>query len=470
MNFEDFEGTSSIVDRFERMINEKRSEFFDIHELEAMVEYYMVSTNWKRALLCADYGLKLHPNSTELLNIKGQALTAGNRLKEAKQVLERLRELDPINPEMYMSLGSLYWKLERKALSQKMYKHAMKLDENLTFDVCSILVQQYLMENQPLDALPYLVELIEWDTNDDYALELIVDIFVDLEMVDQGDDLFEMLSKKEPDNAFLLYYRALLLGNSKQLSKATYLLEKARKLKDSDLEYDIFLLLGKLYYDQEEFQKAQKMTRKAYDLEIADESARLMAEIEMKIGNYHSALDYAEKAYFFDKEDLNNIFTLASAHVYLNNMEKAAKLFRKYGKLALPEDYRLKAVSSALYELGQPNEAMRIFEKSILQDSPVPEKSFQDLIEFCAISEEYDRVIKHTRSAIAEHGFQAHFIGHLIGAYILTDNTEAVLTIIEHLDKKDYRFVFDIFERYYTEVVEFDRYLGFIQKHMGYGQ
>ena len=369
-----------------------------------------------------------------------------------------------------MSLGSLYWKLERKALSQKMYKHAMKLDENLTFDVCSILVQQYLMENQPLDALPYLVELIEWDTNDDYALELIVDIFVDLEMVDQGDDLFEMLSKKEPDSAFLLYYRALLLGNSKQLSKATYLLEKARKLKDSDLEYDIFLLLGKLYYDQEEFQKAQKMTRKAYDLEIADESARLLAEIEMKIGNYHSALDYAEKAYFFDKEDLDNIFTLASAHVYLNHMNKAAKLFRKYGKLALPEDYRLKAVSSALYELGQPHEAMRIFEKSILQASPIPEKSFQDLIEFCAISEEYDRVIKHTRSAIAEHGFKAHFIGHLIGAYILTDNTDAVLTIIEHLDKKDYRFVFDIFERYYTEVVEFDRYLGFIQKHMGYGQ
>ena len=470
MNFEDFEGTSSIVDRFERMINEKRSEFFDIHELEAMVEYYMVSTNWKRALLCADYGLKLHPESTELLNIKGQALTAGNRLKEAKQVLERLRDLDPQNPEMFMSLGSLYWKLDRKSLSQEMYKRAMALDENLTFDVCSILVQQYLLENQPLDALPYLVELVEWDTTDDYALELLVDIFVDLEIVEQGDDLLKLLSKREPSNAFLLYYRALLLGNTKQLSKATYLLEKARKIKDSDLEYDIFLLLGKLYYDQEEYQKAQKMTRKAYELEIADESARLMAEIEMKMENFHSARDYAEKAYFFDKEDLNNIFTLASAHVYLNNLDKAAKLFRKYGKLALPEDYRLKAVASALYELGQTSEALRILEKNTLQVATVSEDGYRELIEFCAMSENYDRVIKHARSAIAEYGFTAHFIGHLIGAYLMTENTEPALTIIEHLNRKDYRFVFDIFERYYTEVVEFDRYLAIIQKHMGYGQ
>lgn len=470
MNFEDFEGTSSIVDRFERMINEKRSEFFDIHELEAMVEYYMVSTNWKRALLCAEYGLKLHPESTELLNIKGQALTVGNRLKEAKQVLERLRELDPNNPEIYMSLGSLYWKMERKTLSQNMYKQAMALDDNLTFDVCSVLVQQYLTENKPLDALPYLVELIEWDTHDDYALELIVDIFVDLDLVDQGDDLFEMLSKKEPDNAFLLYYRALLLGNTKRYNKAAFLLEKARKIKDSDLEYDIFLLLGKLYYDLEEYHKAQKMTRKAYELEIADESSRQMAEIEMKMENFHSALDYAEKAYFFDKEDLNNIFTLASAHVYLNNLDKAAKLFRKYGKLASPEDYRLKAVASALFELGQSAESLRVFEKSILYLSPVPEQQYRDLIEFCAISEDYDRVVKYARNAISEYEPTTYLMAHLLGAYILGDQLEPAITIIEHLPVEDYRFVFDIFERFYTEITEFDRYVGFIQKHMGYGQ
>lgn len=138
MSLDNFEPSDASVNRFERMLNEQRNEFFDLHEIESVAEHYILSSNWRRVIACVDFGLSLHPQSPGLMLYKAQALVAQNRIHEASNLIEKVHEIDPFNPDVYMNLGGLCQRTGKDEEAMKHYSRALELDEELRPEVLKI--------------------------------------------------------------------------------------------------------------------------------------------------------------------------------------------------------------------------------------------------------------------------------------------------------------------------------------------
>ena len=63
-----------LVNRFEEMVKQHQSCYFDADELNVILEHYLQQNNIKKANLAADIAVKYHPNNPIINIIKAKQL------------------------------------------------------------------------------------------------------------------------------------------------------------------------------------------------------------------------------------------------------------------------------------------------------------------------------------------------------------------------------------------------------------
>ncbi|MBK7816200.1 MAG: hypothetical protein IPJ60_00825 [Sphingobacteriaceae bacterium] len=105
MNDKEFE---EILKRFENMINNGESSFFDADELEEVIEYYMQWLNYEMAKKAIDYGIAHYPFSSILKIKKAQYLSTQHFTHEALNMLNEIEQIENSNFDLYMTRGYIY--------------------------------------------------------------------------------------------------------------------------------------------------------------------------------------------------------------------------------------------------------------------------------------------------------------------------------------------------------------------------
>ena len=84
--------SSDIVKRYEQFLSGTAPGYFDVEELENIVEYYLRRGRTKDCTKALELGLKLHPNNTALKTKRAKIyLATGDDLK-AFRILDKLAE------------------------------------------------------------------------------------------------------------------------------------------------------------------------------------------------------------------------------------------------------------------------------------------------------------------------------------------------------------------------------------------
>ena len=132
------------VKRFEEMIRENTAYYFDVDDIEEIVEFYYIkrmTSLFNQAIL---YGIKQHPNSVDLQIKYVQHLINENKHIEALQKLEKVKSIDPNNYFISTLFGIIYNFIGdfRKAEGyfQQAIKKASDLDDD---DVFYIIARSY---------------------------------------------------------------------------------------------------------------------------------------------------------------------------------------------------------------------------------------------------------------------------------------------------------------------------------------
>lgn len=97
-----FGSDSAALQRFEQMIGNNDSYFFDVEELEAISEHYFGNGQHEKARKAIDYGLQLYPDCNALLLKKAQALLIGSKPRKAMRILDFLEASEPGNTELLL--------------------------------------------------------------------------------------------------------------------------------------------------------------------------------------------------------------------------------------------------------------------------------------------------------------------------------------------------------------------------------
>ena len=96
-----------LIRRFEENLKNNSFDFFDVEDYETIIHYYLDNSKPKKALAAVNQAMDQYPFSTELFTTKAQILTNLEEYDQALELLERARNLNPVDIEICLSIGSV---------------------------------------------------------------------------------------------------------------------------------------------------------------------------------------------------------------------------------------------------------------------------------------------------------------------------------------------------------------------------
>ncbi|MCD6597711.1 MAG: hypothetical protein J7L04_08495, partial [Bacteroidales bacterium] len=122
------EDDHSLVKRYEKMRREKTRSFFDVHEFENIIDYYLEMNKLVKASLAVKCGLAQHPGSVGIQIRKANLLIDKGKYQQALSLLTRFSLIEPSNYEVFISIGTALNLLGKTSKAIWNFDHALSLD------------------------------------------------------------------------------------------------------------------------------------------------------------------------------------------------------------------------------------------------------------------------------------------------------------------------------------------------------
>lgn len=174
MDGEDFldEEVQSNVQRYEKMMRNKTTEYFDPETLETIVDFYIEKDKLKRALEVVYYAETLYPGLTDFMLLKAEILGLMSKYDEAVSVLKKVESFEPFNPELHLLKGDLMLHAEEFQQAEACFETALQYADERT-DMLFEIAYAYQDCDIYSKAIEYFEKIIhETPTNDQAKYEL----------------------------------------------------------------------------------------------------------------------------------------------------------------------------------------------------------------------------------------------------------------------------------------------------------
>ncbi|MDD4968031.1 MAG: tetratricopeptide repeat protein [Paludibacter sp.] len=398
--------SSDIVKRYEQFLSGTAPGYFDVEELETIVEFYLRKGRTKDCTKAVDLGLKLHPNNTALKTKRAKIyLATGDELK-ALHILDKLTESSDY--EVILLKIEVLLKLER-------VKEARMLADKIIAD------ESDDMDNVCLDvAYIYLGQ-------GDYGTAL--------KLLEKGD-------KFNNQNPELLYELAFCYEQNDDFAKAIVVNNRIITLEP--FANEAWFNLGQLYFALQEFPKALD----AYEFALAiDQNDSLSCiqkgHVQFQLDMFEEAIDtYQEYKKMTSYGWQTDIF-IAECFEKLERYDESISYYR-LSLDAHPDNYdALTGIGICLLEQEKYVESMTYIRRALAINNEAAD-SWVYLAEAYVGLEDLDNALLAYIKAIAIDPDQA-------------DTLMAIANIC--LDKMDY----DLAIQYFLSAEELDENLEFIK-------
>ena len=98
---------NELIKRFEDHLRKKKAEFFDLDAYEQIIDHYMLRSKHNKALQAVNQAISQYPFSIELITVKAQILSNLEEYSQALELLHHAHSLQPNDPEIYLTKGSI---------------------------------------------------------------------------------------------------------------------------------------------------------------------------------------------------------------------------------------------------------------------------------------------------------------------------------------------------------------------------
>jgi tetratricopeptide (TPR) repeat protein len=132
-----------IVERYENMLAEGGSYFFDSEEFEEIIDYYIDINQASKALKAISLAERHYPFSVGFLLRKAQILSSTGNTKEALNILSNAEAIEPQNPEIYMVRGGTYSIMGLSDQAIDCFKEAARLDTGHRDEIYLYMAYEY---------------------------------------------------------------------------------------------------------------------------------------------------------------------------------------------------------------------------------------------------------------------------------------------------------------------------------------
>jgi len=102
------EEESVALNRYQDMLKNNTSYYFDVYELEHIIDYFLNTDDFKSAKDVIEYSLKMHPGATSIMLKNAQVLINDGLHYKSLKVLDSLSQIESSNSEVFFLKGVVY--------------------------------------------------------------------------------------------------------------------------------------------------------------------------------------------------------------------------------------------------------------------------------------------------------------------------------------------------------------------------
>lgn len=329
-DFNEAQELEQALDKFENMLKNRTEVFFDVEEIELVVEHFIFNQNNNRAKKAIKIGCSQHPHSIELKIKEAEVLFSSGKSTQALDALLKLENIDRFNSDIPLIIASIYSRQKNhlKAI-EYLNKAYLRADESEKADIQFDLALEYESGGKFEKALELLKNMIaENPENDAVGYELLYcfsELDKDKEAVSFFSDFvdnnpysflgwynlgichsktkdynaaaraFDFCTLIEPEVSLPFYQKAFMYLELGDFKKA---LETYQDCLESDEPNAVlYTYMGECYEKLDELDEAISCYAKAIELDdqVADAWLGLGVVMDLQ-GDSIGALDYLKKA------------------------------------------------------------------------------------------------------------------------------------------------------------------------------
>ena len=332
MNTDSNKSHKSPITRFELMLQSNRVYFFDATEFEEIIQFYIDSGSLRLAYKALEIGENQHPGNSGLKLLHVELMLLNNQYKEAEDVIDRLREMEPFNEYVYIHKAVILSKTKRHQEAISFLNKGLEYCESQA-EFHSMLAMEYLYLDSYIMAKEHFIKCLEEDPKDTQALYNLIYCFESLENPDGAIEFLNDYLEADPFSE-IAWHQLGRQYSSKGLLKQALSSHEFAVICDSDF-IGAYFEMGKTLEKMKRYNEAIL----AYELtlSIAEPTAFALFHIgqcHIELGNTKLAIHYFKRT--LNEDPLYEKAWIALIDLYYKNKEFEKALY--YAKRSIQID------------------------------------------------------------------------------------------------------------------------------------
>ena len=348
-----------LVLEFEKMCQNQTQQFFDVEELEIIIDYYLENEDISNMKKAVDFALSLYPHSNEINLRQAQLLSVDGHYDSALSILKELEAIEPDNTDIKYTLGAVYsslsqpreairylqeasadgfelniiysnmaeeyTKLEDFDSAKRYYKKALDIEPSDSQVINNLYITYDRLEQYD-EAITYFDEFVTRHPYSEWGWNSLGLAYSSLGLYEKAIDAFEYVLVINPDNLPAYHNLSSCYLNLGNPSKAVSYLREG-------LEYDpnpalSLFFIGQIYQDNHNFQSAVIYYKKALNSDpLFAEAWMAASECYCGLHDYSTAIDHANHAMAINPESPDFACRTAYIHHYFDHPDEAEPLY-----------------------------------------------------------------------------------------------------------------------------------------------
>lgn len=384
LSFPPDEEFNDTVERYENYLNGNAPGYFDVEELESIVEYYLRKGRTKDGAKALEFGLEIHPQSSVLQTKRAKVYLAVGDFKKAYRLLDTLVDNDDYELKM-LKIEALL-KLGRDKEASVISNNLILSENGDTDNVCLDIAYIYFGILNFETALKYLVKGAEKNPQN---IDLLFELGFCYEQLDYNEKAIETYNKiididtymaeawfnlgqvhfsmLDYNNALNAYEFVLAINENDSLAN----LQKAHTLfqlgqydkaveaylvyeKDAYDSWQAKLFIGECFEKMEKYDEAieyytQSLNENSDNFDALTGIAICLLEQE----KYFESINYAKKAIEINDEASDAWVYLAEGLTGINDSDNALLAYLKSISLEPEQPDTLMAIANICMDKGE---------------------------------------------------------------------------------------------------------------------
>lgn len=326
--FTDFDDeVKQLVLDFERTVMHGESQFFDVDELEMIIDYYLEVGDKEPLITAIVYAEQLYPDSPEIKIRRAHWYIANKKPEKALEILLRLEEQAPEDTDVAYSLGILYSELKQSEKAIDYFLQAATDGWQLGRIYANIAEEYFRMKDYD-EAIRYYKLALAEDPQDADTLYNYLDTCEVAGLFDDAAAYLKAYVDANPYSKEGWYCLGCIYQDLRLSEKAADALQYAIAI---DKHYAMALIeLARVQEDMGFVGEAA--TTLTHMLEFATERSdvyRALGQLYMRQGNSDTAMLYLRKAIAENDKDADSLALMAMCHLQQDDVSMATSLAKK---------------------------------------------------------------------------------------------------------------------------------------------